>query len=400
MDEDEDGLSSQRNRRTAPRATTAELPQGTPALAAQHPPTAAAPTAATTTTQPRERSAADSDEELDYEDALPAVSLGEKIPLTPIPPSGAFDKPHLAEVDSLHYRQLPAQLVDWATAPGSKVFVTRYGATVWSEKGSTQALLEEVLKALGFPDALVAPPVAEGRREHDGPVVFLVYGLTEGEQRTLLKRFCWSTPLCTFFCYPPCVQPIPTHIGQFSGFVRPDEAGIRAAFLHHLSQGQLAQLIGHLAAEHPDYAGLPEETAVARVLSTVRVTVLTMKEPGGFLRKHVANLYINSPTMYVDKWKIFRATLRRYVYTSGLLGAGRFRPRSAAPPCSGCLGADHPRGLCPFPHLPHWHGPPPTTLNEDQDIPAHLTHAGFAQGQARGRGNGRGRGRGRGRGGH
>ena len=65
-------------------------------------------------------------------------------------------------------------------------------------------------------------------------------------------------------------------------------------------------------------------------------------------------VFMHPPSASLADWQRYHSYFSHYPFVDFHLGTGR---AVSFPECYGCHGADHPRGLCPFPLLPNWHGP-------------------------------------------
>jgi hypothetical protein len=106
------------------------------------------------------------------------------------------------------------------------------------------------------------------------------------------------------------------------------------------------------------YEGEEKERAAQTIQAfkdSVWITRLDMKEQGG-TPKPAFNVYADGNIIdNVGSWVSIRTHLANQNYHSTTLGLGH--AEIAPYHCSLCHGADHPRGLCPFPTVEDWKGP-------------------------------------------
>jgi hypothetical protein len=90
-------------------------------------------------------------------------------------------------------------------------------------------------------------------------------------------------------------------------------------------------------------------------VDSMTVTRLDIKEKKNVLAP-IFNVYANTQFLRNHLvWIQVRTFLANRTYATNM--QGRATVRIAPFNCSLCHSTDHPRGLCPFPEVPGWHGP-------------------------------------------
>lgn len=94
---------------------------------------------------------------------------------------------------------------------------------------------------------------------------------------------------------------------------------------------------------------------IQKFLDSMWITRLDTRSKGATL-KPTFNVYANGDIIdNANFWSNMRTHLMERNYYSSQLGQGKAEVNPNH--CSLCHGADHPRGLCPFPTIEGWKGP-------------------------------------------
>jgi hypothetical protein len=186
------------------------------------------------------------------------------------------------------------------------------------------------------------------------PSAFLIYSLTDAQCDLLLQRKVWSSTAITFRVTklnPPCPDLLFTIYG-FSTLVTDDILNM----VRTVWQGNdVLSLIDTIANSFPEAVRITAKSAIQAFINSVKVTRLDYKSSGDTLQPHF-NVYASSSLIENDDiWAYLREFLANCSYASPMHGQGMTRLIPFH--CSLCHGADHPRGLCPFPTMPGWNGP-------------------------------------------
>ncbi|KAJ3480916.1 hypothetical protein NLI96_g8029 [Meripilus lineatus] len=122
-----------------------------------------------------------------------------------------------------------------------------------------------------------------------------------------------------------------------------------------LSDDPFQAIILDLARSNPNIEqGEPDIDLIYDVLNSVKVTQTDWLTQGGIMEK-ATHLYIRSPAGDLESFNFWKAKLRSLDFSDPFIGTGAL----IGPwKCLGCFGVDHPTGLCPFPKVPGWQGPP------------------------------------------
>ena len=105
------------------------------------------------------------------------------------------------------------------------------------------------------------------------------------------------------------------------------------------------------------------ENTICLLMDSMWVEKLDTKRAGETMAPSF-NIYTDSGGISIDEvWVRLRNHLTAQTYRSSMQGSGKTK---AAPfHCGICHGVDHPRGLCPFPDIPGWNGPPRRRPQQD-----------------------------------
>lgn len=289
------------------------------------------------------------------------------------------------------------------TAP--KVGLKLYDNAV-DASGETVETIRAVLAFVGHTNGTLSPPVAIAQTRN-GLSTVLLTGISKEEAEVIDRKFCLSTKIGTVITVP-IDSKIPTYITTLAGFSTTNPSIIAHIVKTHIAADNTGDIIAHLAVKQRNLKHLTLAQARDRVLDTIEVVVWHKKNPKG-INIPLANIHMHSPTSDIAQWRIVRDNIIKHKFTHNVHGTGISQTPHR---CTGCRGVGHPRGLCPFPLIPRWNGPPTTTIHNDEEnagIPQHLLQAaaiptqnqhntGGRGGRDRGRGRGTARGqRGRGR---
>lgn len=201
----------------------------------------------------------------------------------------------------------------------------------------------------------VPRPNDKAKRSNCTPATFLIYNLSGTQYQTLLKQEVWSSTDITFRVSPP-TPSLPNFLFSISGLSTMDVNFVRGivkgVWLDDQSQEFFQQL-------HQDL--IPRENEnfldnVQELLNSVEVKRVDIKEAGNILSPRF-NILVNSNLIPDHKtWVQVRHFLANRTYDTPVQGQGT--THTAEFDCGICHGVDHPRGLCPFPAIPGWNGPP------------------------------------------
>lgn len=204
------------------------------------------------------------------------------------------------------------------------------------------------------PPIRVSPPQPQGGKGAKGlPIGFLVHKVTNETKDLILHQRIWSTTDFTFEALPfNCAHP-PELLFGLTGFTTLDVATVLQAVIETWSQEEHRDHIDNLFSN----CGIPDEEMIYKAthdfVSSCRVELLDFKIAGG-LSVPRFNILATSPTNDAQTWTDLRLYLSSLTYPTSLDGCGNATALFA---CQICHSLAHPRGLCPFPLIPHWNGP-------------------------------------------
>lgn len=282
--------------------------------------------------------------------------------LTPRPPNG-FPKVHgdrvLPKLANIEANQVRL----WKAMKCGKVLIQVYGFTA-TPSDYLHYLRETLAWAIkdlcGIPTVFITQPIPAtlSTAARDQPRTFLAHGFDEGVQEQLIAQYCCSTQYITFFC-SRFEWEAPTFVCGIIGLDDTHKGTLVRTIGRRLDTPDTRDLITRLARDHPTLRLITPEEAILRVLSSLHVETIPTKGKHGVLVP-TTNIYLTPPAIHPIPWREWRDHVFRINW-----GYGQPGPAYGAPPrnCDGCHGADHPRGLCPYPLLPGWNGPAPTTIH-------------------------------------
>ncbi|KAI0356663.1 hypothetical protein OH77DRAFT_223751 [Trametes cingulata] len=286
-----------------------------------------------------------------------------RLQITPVPPRrfpvvhhrGPFDlERHMSEMRLTQFL---------GERPGTTCVLEVFDHVIVNQRKAV-ALTRKLEETLRIITEVPKPSVAAPEKKQgwvtvkEAPTAWLVYGLHEQAVRILTEVHTWSTPAVTFFAYPH-LQQIPRYVIGLLGFTRDDEdealETVRAAFL----RAPIADSIGNLLREHPQYNKLPPVIAVAELVKMMQVKIrpLVDDRPREDAEEEilVVHVYIDPPTLDLAKWQDWRTAMRDPLMTI----QGRFN-RATEPKdesrCLKCFGVDHDAPQCPSSNTPGWFG--------------------------------------------
>ncbi|KAF7798979.1 hypothetical protein EIP86_010208 [Pleurotus ostreatoroseus] len=302
--------------------------------------------------------------------AHPAPAAGPTLAFTPKPADGfpgVYDAIPAAHLQNLARQQA----IDWENYPGPKVLV-RFGMhgaldeTIHGHLRLADRATEEIRAFLGSSTANVAlpHPKAQPTKVNEAPYSALVRGLSADDAARLTDQQILATPRITLF-FSPFGWSMPALLGVFTGFRATSEEEVYGAVRDHLET--LIPMIMHLAHENPVIAAAVSlQGYVDDIIKSIFVRFLPMLTDGGHPDDHYY-VYASLPFTTFTSFQAVQTQLAATTWNHSFAGKGKFRVLND-PFCSLCHGADHPRGLCPFPAIPGWitaRDPPPPPRPRD-----------------------------------
>jgi hypothetical protein len=201
----------------------------------------------------------------------------------------------------------------------------------------------------------VPKPNDKAKRSKHTPTTFLIYNLNAAQYETLLRQKVWSSIDITFRVTPPAPS-IPDFLFSITGLTTMDTNFVRNivknVWLDDQSQDFFQRL--HQAMRIGEIDNFLE--SVQNFLNSVEVKRLDIKEAGNILSPRFNILTDSRHITDHQTWTQIRHYLANRTYDTPVQGQGT--TTTAEFDCGICHGVDHPRGLCPFPAIPGWNGPP------------------------------------------
>ncbi|KAF7790931.1 hypothetical protein EIP86_001890 [Pleurotus ostreatoroseus] len=275
-------------------------------------------------------------------------------------PDGGFPEAHIAHPRVIFLNIKDSQRRDWSAHQGPKAFVQFGGHGALDDLfnanlGLITNATAELHAFLGTSTACIAIPLASDipNAPNQAPFFALIHDISEGELERILEQRVIATPRVAMLISEYGV-PMPVLIGVLTGFRSSNEDEI-----YLLVRDRMEDLIPFImtkAYENPEIAGAITLKAFAdRILASVRVKHLPMRGEGGRADPHFY-IYASLPLTHFPSFREVQLRLAQADWGHSFAGSGRFTILED-PFCSFCHGADHPRGLCPFPAVPGWIAP-------------------------------------------
>ncbi len=269
-------------------------------------------------------------------------------------PTGGFPVIHRAHPDSLTRNLHPQQIQDWenlraSTTVAIQVFAVGY-PSLESARTITHGLQTALVDLTRCPAVEVAAPIAARDANGDPlfplPTTYLAYNLTEEVASRLKKQVCWSLNSISFFAYD--FSPvIPDFLFTLRGFTSRNIKSLEHVIKRTIFSPECRLFTASFAVDNPRFHGLSTDSIAELLMESLRLKVVE--------RSHSdvlnVNVYCASPTTSDVLWCRWRDVLGAAEFTHSFIGVGT---RVVYLACSGCHGADHDIGNCPFTTLLGW----------------------------------------------
>lgn len=288
----------------------------------------------------------------------PSLPTENPIDATPAPtftPKPATDFPtrHLSDPLALFKNMDKTQRKKWFGHPGPIAAIQVWGERATGNDATIKDLTEALQKALDKPPSSfrISTPIRENNQQ-SCPPSYCLSQITSIDFYRLTEQKCWSfkDPKITFFV-TPFTWTTPKFICALQGISAPHLPTLRDTIINTILE-RTATAIQEIAERNRPEGGIVPPDFAAQIANTVELALLPTSAPGGHNEPKVC-LYINSPTDNMAQWIEFCDMIANLTFDVGLDGEGT---RWEYAPCSGCYGADHPRGLCPYRTIPGWNG--------------------------------------------
>lgn len=208
--------------------------------------------------------------------------------------------------------------------------------------------------------AKIAPP-SRAPDASAAPVTFLLYGISHALQTILMNTKVWATPEVSFevFRFAP---EFPTFLFALTGFVDAASPEAYSIILKTWNTDKMYDEYTGIITKDPEFpteASLEHQSqwlvnTFHKLLDSLQVVVLELKLSGNIPAPRF-HIFAQIPTDHPKTWHDLRNLLEMSPYIDPLHGMAA---RAALRPCSLCHCISHPRGLCPFPEIDGWLGPP------------------------------------------
>lgn len=224
-------------------------------------------------------------------------------------------------------------------------------------KGIQKRILAAIAEITNSHRAGVSAPGPEDRvirSRRRTPYAFLIHGLTKEQYQTLLLQRIWVSVDTTFriaTTKPTCPDLLFT-ITELSTL---DSDAVYQTVLTTWSKETTCTAIKEVIEKNLSDSSPDAIPNIKGFLASLIVECLRIKEDKARLSPHY-NIYANGRYFQNHKlWSQVRRLLANLTYGNCMIGSGFVKV--AAFHCTICHGADHPRGLCPFPKIAGWRGP-------------------------------------------
>ena len=274
---------------------------------------------------------------------------------------GLFPIVHVAHPAAAYNNVNKTVTLAWDSFPNFKLIAVPFGfeARLHAKHGAiTRGILSAIAEITDSQRIGVSAPAPEDRLIKTcsrTPYAFLVHGLTKRQYQLLLKQRIWASVDITFRITTTKPSP-PDLLFSITELSSLDTEGVYNMVLSIWSKESTIALIQDLIQTFP---GFPEDPStkvdLKSFLASLKIHCVTIKEKGGRINPvyntYADNRYFRNHSL----WSKIRSSLAGLRYGSAALGSGLVKV--AFFHCNICHGADHPRGLCPFPKIQGWRGP-------------------------------------------
>lgn len=283
---------------------------------------------------------------------------------TPANPLDKYTNAPMPSVNNAHptaiFDRIDLSMIDtWDSLPEGKLATIPFGNEVTdiSRHDNIQMRIFKVAAEItqGQQVSVSGPgPNTNARESGQPPSTFLIYNLSELQHRTLLERPVWSSSEITFRVVPlmPSRSDFLFSIAGLSTLATESVRDMVNNVWRDVTTLTEIQAITQAIND-----GIPANNGqeIENFINSLEVKRLDVKEKKGTLAPRF-NIYASSKHIQdLSVWGRIRHLLATRLYSSTILGRGitKLAPFN----CRVCHGADHPRGLCPFPGIAGWNGP-------------------------------------------
>lgn len=264
----------------------------------------------------------------------------------------------------------------WRGMKGERILIQFAGASPQDHlvKDCYRTLLpaakEFLQKITGNSNIKISPGIAQTSptRINDPPYTCLVHGLSVPERDLLLSLPAWIAPEFGLFTRPYAEEVKCKFVGTATGFGGQSGDDVLAALVDQVQSAEVMQdVIRDIRPNFPRHlrrmpmGDLMEFVAGLLELNALDMTVILDEADSTSRTKNKLTvlhhkIYIDLPSSKNSDILLFREAFAKLDFIIPTIGHGEFvRPEGSS--CPICHAADHPRGHCPWPSLPGWHGP-------------------------------------------
>jgi len=210
----------------------------------------------------------------------------------------------------------------------------------------------------------VSPPIPEDKDKNTKrvPTSFLIYNLSPPQCEALLERSTWSSLDITFRVAP--LEPTrPSFLFAITKLSTLATGDILEMVQKVWQDPDTLNFLQSIILEAPPGEREDESRRLNDFIISLTVARMDIKEKKNTPAPHY-NVYAKGNHIRNHlTWVRIRAYLANRTYASNMQGCATTNTKPFS--CGVCHSTDHPRGLCPFPELPGWNGPPrrPETRN-------------------------------------
>jgi hypothetical protein len=288
------------------------------------------------------------------------------------PSRNPLDKYTNAKMPTVH-DAFPTSILDhidlhlvakWETCPGEKLLAQPFDNVAQSMdllNGARNRIFAAITEITQSKSVGVAAPIPSENaiRTRRTPSTFLIYNLDAQQRVLLLDRFVWASSSITFHITPldpPCPDFL-FALKDFSIMLEQDIYEMVYTIWHDEASCIFLGSIVDLILDSPTTEDRHSvETCIRTFIASMYVSRLDAKGKGDAPAPRF-NIYANGALIRNDNaWCRIRAYFANRTYSSPLLGQATTQLTPFT--CYLCHGVDHPRGLCPFPDIIGWNGPP------------------------------------------
>jgi hypothetical protein len=256
-------------------------------------------------------------------------------------------------------------VVKWEQCPGEKLLAQAFDyASLTADllNGIRSRIFAATTEITQSQSIGVAAPVPseEALKARRTPSAFLIYNLTPQHRELLLSRHVWASSNITFRVTPlsPICPDFLFTLRDLSTMLEQDIYELVHSVWHDEDSTEFLESITN---SFPDEDHLHVTLSLRTFVASMYVTRLDIKGRGDAPAPRY-NVYANGSTIHDDNtWCRIKAYFANRIYSSMLLGQATTQHTPYS--CGLCHSVDHPRGLCPFPNIPGWNGPPLRPIN-------------------------------------